>query len=173
MYASSVPYQVKTLRRRNVDQAAAWAPAPRALSHPQCPVLSPPQNGITPLHVASKRGNTNMVKLLLDRGGQIDAKTRVSVPPWRRFVFLYVAGILKCQSPTHAVPFQGGRLLGFDLNLRQYRKVSHCKVELMFSPRYPEKQHSPSVRQFFRSCLLLFWEQKPRLGLLHFWFGWS
>lgn len=36
------------------------------------------QNGITPLHVASKRGNTNMVRLLLDRGSQIDAKTRVS-----------------------------------------------------------------------------------------------
>lgn len=36
------------------------------------------QNGITPLHVASKRGNSNMVGLLLDRGSQIDAKTRVS-----------------------------------------------------------------------------------------------
>lgn len=35
------------------------------------------QNGITPLHVASKRGNTNMVRLLLDRGAKIDAKTRV------------------------------------------------------------------------------------------------
>lgn len=40
--------------------------------------LSYLQNGITPLHVASKRGNTNMVRLLLDRGSQIDAKTRVS-----------------------------------------------------------------------------------------------
>uniref|UniRef100_UPI001EAF17B7 ankyrin-2-like n=1 Tax=Oncorhynchus gorbuscha TaxID=8017 RepID=UPI001EAF17B7 len=38
-------------------------------------------NGITPLHVASKRGNTNMVALLLDRGAQIDAKTRDGLTP--------------------------------------------------------------------------------------------
>jgi len=44
---------------------------------PFLPPRLPFQNGITPLHVASKRGNTNMVALLLDRGGQIDAKTRV------------------------------------------------------------------------------------------------
>lgn len=45
-----------------------------------CDVSNAPplQNGITPLHVASKRGNANMVRLLLERGAQIDAKTRVS-----------------------------------------------------------------------------------------------
>lgn len=36
------------------------------------------QNDITPLHVAAKRGNGNMVKLLLDRGAKIDAKTKVT-----------------------------------------------------------------------------------------------
>lgn len=35
------------------------------------------QNDITPLHVAAKRGNSTMVKLLLDRGSKIDAKTKV------------------------------------------------------------------------------------------------
>lgn len=35
------------------------------------------QNDITPLHVASKRGNTNMVRLLLERGAKIDARTKV------------------------------------------------------------------------------------------------
>lgn len=37
-----------------------------------------PQNDITPLHVASKRGNTNMVRLLLERGAKIDARTKVT-----------------------------------------------------------------------------------------------
>lgn len=35
------------------------------------------QNDITPLHVASKRGNSNMVRLLLERGAKIDARTKV------------------------------------------------------------------------------------------------
>lgn len=35
------------------------------------------QNGITPVHIASRRGNVIMVRLLLDRGAQIDAKTKV------------------------------------------------------------------------------------------------
>uniref|UniRef100_A0A8B9LR32 Ankyrin 3a n=1 Tax=Astyanax mexicanus TaxID=7994 RepID=A0A8B9LR32_ASTMX len=38
-------------------------------------------NDITPLHVAAKRGNGNMVKLLLDRGAKIDAKTKDGLTP--------------------------------------------------------------------------------------------
>ena len=49
--------------------------------------------------MASKRGNTNMVKLLLDRGGQIDAKTRVSVSvlsiSYRIIFCILLAGSLK------------------------------------------------------------------------------
>ena len=36
-----------------------------------------PQNGITPLHIASRRGNAIMVRLLLDRGAQIETRTKV------------------------------------------------------------------------------------------------
>lgn len=36
------------------------------------------QNGITPLHIASRRGNVIMVRLLLDRGAQIETRTKVS-----------------------------------------------------------------------------------------------
>ena len=38
--------------------------------------MNPPQHQITPLHVASKWGKANMVSLLLDKQGQIDARTR-------------------------------------------------------------------------------------------------
>lgn len=39
----------------------------------------PLQNGITPLHIASRRGNVIMVRLLLDRGAQIETRTKVGV----------------------------------------------------------------------------------------------
>lgn len=39
--------------------------------------VPPHQNGITPLHIASRRGNVIMVRLLLDRGAQIETRTKV------------------------------------------------------------------------------------------------
>lgn len=42
-----------------------------------CPFHGWSQNGITPLHIAGRRGNVIMVRLLLDRGAQIDARTKV------------------------------------------------------------------------------------------------
>lgn len=72
------------------------------------------QNGITPLHVASKRGNTNMVRLLLDRGSQIDAKTRVSTPkthkitqsqPWGQLQHKFTSLCFTCLSAfCHILP---------------------------------------------------------------------
>lgn len=41
--------------------------------------LRPLQNDITPLHVASKRGNGNMVLLLLERLAAIHARTKVAL----------------------------------------------------------------------------------------------
>lgn len=39
------------------------------------------QHNITPLHVAAKWGKANMVALLLDRGANIEAKTRDGLTP--------------------------------------------------------------------------------------------
>lgn len=47
----------------------------------------PAKHHISPLHVAAKWGKTNMVKLLLDKGANLDASTRVSVCS-RRFVMI-------------------------------------------------------------------------------------
>lgn len=44
---------------------------------PLMPRTPSPQNGITPLHIASRRGNVIMVRLLLDRGAQIETRTKV------------------------------------------------------------------------------------------------
>lgn len=41
------------------------------------------QNGITPLHIASRRGNVIMVRLLLDRGAQIETRTKVGASSLR------------------------------------------------------------------------------------------
>lgn len=43
----------------------------------------PFQNGITPLHIASRRGNVIMVRLLLDRGAQIETRTKVGASELR------------------------------------------------------------------------------------------
>ena len=39
------------------------------------------QHNITPLHVAAKWGKSNMVGLLLDKGANLEAKTRDGLTP--------------------------------------------------------------------------------------------
>lgn len=34
-----------------------------------------------PIHLAAKVGDVNIIKLLLNKGAQVDAKTKVSKPP--------------------------------------------------------------------------------------------
>ncbi|VDN14144.1 unnamed protein product [Dibothriocephalus latus] len=43
--------------------------------------LSKMQNNITPLHVAAKWGKADMVKLLIDRGANVNARTRDDLTP--------------------------------------------------------------------------------------------
>jgi len=44
------------------------------------------QNGISPLHVASKRGRVNMVNVLAEHGAKLDGKTKV-----HSFTFHYIS----------------------------------------------------------------------------------
>lgn len=59
------------------------------LSSPSERVRFSLQNGITPLHIASRRGNVIMVRLLLDRGAQIDAKTKVQRTSFTPFHYIF------------------------------------------------------------------------------------
>uniref|UniRef100_A0A7M4FPW3 Ankyrin-1 n=1 Tax=Crocodylus porosus TaxID=8502 RepID=A0A7M4FPW3_CROPO len=68
----------------NADVLSKVQPGPLHMA-PPCQVLGllaiPPQNGITPLHIASRRGNVIMVRLLLDRGAQIETRTKDELTP--------------------------------------------------------------------------------------------
>ena len=44
-------------------------------------IVSNLQHNITPLHVAAKWGKANMVSLLLDKGANLEAKTRDGLTP--------------------------------------------------------------------------------------------
>ena len=55
------------------------------------------QNGITPLHIASRRGNVIMVRLLLDRGAQIETRTKVGASKLHSKAR---GGSAACQGPT-------------------------------------------------------------------------
>ena len=70
------------------------------LAYPSCVHANFPQNGYTPLHAAVRRANIGMIKLIVEHGGNIEAKASEGETPLivacQVSVLLFVACVCVC-----------------------------------------------------------------------------
>ncbi|MCP4726450.1 MAG: ankyrin repeat domain-containing protein, partial [bacterium] len=77
----------KTVQENNLDQAG------KLLSENPDMVNAKDENGMTPLHLASRNVNNDMIELLISKGADVNAKDNNNVTPLHSLAF---RGALEC-----------------------------------------------------------------------------